>query len=219
MGRRADPASLREAHRRAAQYWRWRVKALPQSRQQDIEDWLEARYHCHQAGEIDTAVEVTEMICDQLDTWGVWQPEEQLCRETLSWLPERSSKSADFLHQLGNVAYQRGDYDQALEWYRKSLAINEELGNRAGMATSYHQLGILLTEQGMAEQGVPFTLQSLYIFLELKLPQARTALNWLRRQRETLGEEDLWNETKSGIVIVLFPGSATLHPGYLLLLH
>jgi hypothetical protein len=51
-------------------------------------------------------------------------------------------------------------------------------------------MGILLTEQGMAEHGVPFTLQSLYIFLELKLPQARTALNWLRRQRETLGEED-----------------------------
>jgi hypothetical protein len=49
---------------------------------------------------------------------------------------------------------------------------------------------VIFTEQGMAEQEVPFTLQSLYIFLELKLPQARTALNWLRRQREMLGEED-----------------------------
>jgi tetratricopeptide repeat protein len=44
------------------------------------------------------------------------------------------------------VAQRRGDYDQALEWYRKSLAIKEELGNRAGMANSYHQLGILLLE-------------------------------------------------------------------------
>jgi hypothetical protein len=29
---RADPTSLREVHRRAAQHWRWQVKALPQSR-------------------------------------------------------------------------------------------------------------------------------------------------------------------------------------------
>jgi hypothetical protein len=31
LGRRADPAALLEAHRRAAQHWRWQVKALPLS--------------------------------------------------------------------------------------------------------------------------------------------------------------------------------------------
>jgi tetratricopeptide (TPR) repeat protein len=88
------------------------------------------------------------------------------------------------------VAQQRGDYDPALEWYRKSLAIDEELGNRAGMASAYYQMGYLLTEQGVAEQGVLFTLQSLYISLELKLPQAYMVLNFLSHQREMLGEEN-----------------------------
>ena len=31
----------------------------------------------------------------------------------------------------------------ALDWYRQSLAINEQLGDRAGMASSYHQLGMV----------------------------------------------------------------------------
>jgi tetratricopeptide (TPR) repeat protein len=44
-------------------------------------------------------------------------------------------------HNMGAIAQDRGDYDAALDWYRKSLAIAEQLGDRAGMARSYHQLG------------------------------------------------------------------------------
>ena len=40
------------------------------------------------------------------------------------------------------IVRRRGDYDAALDWYRKALAIDEQLGDRAGMAGSYHQLGI-----------------------------------------------------------------------------
>jgi hypothetical protein len=58
------------------------------------------------------------------------------------------------------------------------------------MASAYYQMGVLLTEQGVAEQGVLFTLQSLYISLELKLPQAHMVLNFISRQREMLGEEN-----------------------------
>jgi hypothetical protein len=52
---------------RAARYWRWRVKTQPQSRQQDVEELLEARHHHRSAGETDDAVEVTEHVCSQLD--------------------------------------------------------------------------------------------------------------------------------------------------------
>src|SRR5262249_61336406 len=121
---------LRQAHRRAARYWRWRVEAVPQSRVQDIEELLEARYHHHQAGEIDEAVKATESVCTHPDTWGSWRREEQLCRETLTWVPERSTQATAFLGQLGIIAQERGAYDEALEWYRRSLALNEELGNR-----------------------------------------------------------------------------------------
>ena len=33
------------------------------------------------------------------------------------------------------TAQDRGRLDEADDWYRKSLAINEELGNRPGMAS------------------------------------------------------------------------------------
>ncbi len=50
--------------------------------------------------------------------------------------------------QLGILAQDRGDYDQAETGYRQSLEINERLGNLAGMASGYHQLGILAQDRG-----------------------------------------------------------------------
>ena len=46
-------------------------------------------------------------------------------------------------HNLGILAQDRGDYDEAARQYQRALDINERLGNQAGMATSYRQLGIL----------------------------------------------------------------------------
>ena len=51
-------------------------------------------------------------------------------------------------HQLGILAQDRGDYDEAARQYQRSLDINERLGNQAGMASSYHQLGILAQDRG-----------------------------------------------------------------------
>jgi tetratricopeptide (TPR) repeat protein len=147
LARRSPADRVREAHRRAAAFWRWRVREVPQSREQDVEQLLEARYHHREAGETDEAVEVTEVVCSQLDTWGAYRREEQLCREVLTWVPERSRNAAAFLHQLGIVAQKRGAYDDALEWYQKSLEILEELGDRSGMAGSYHQLGRVAQER------------------------------------------------------------------------
>ena len=45
----------------------------------------------------------------------------------------------------------RGQLDQAEDWYRKALAINEELGNRPGMASTYHQLGITAQARGQLD--------------------------------------------------------------------
>jgi tetratricopeptide (TPR) repeat protein len=42
----------------------------------------------------------------------------------------------------------RGDYGEAGRQYQRALDINERLGNQAGMATSYHQLGTLAYLRG-----------------------------------------------------------------------
>jgi hypothetical protein len=161
---------------------------MPQSRMQDVEDLLEARYHHHQAGEIDAAVEATANVCAQLHTWGAWRREEQLCRETLTWVPEQSTQAAAFLHQVGIIAQLRGAYDEALEWYRRSLALKEELGDRAGMATSYGQIGVLFTTRGTPDAAVSWNLRNLLICMELRSPAVRTNLHWLTQQRQMLEE-------------------------------
>ena len=64
-------AHLRVAHSAAASHWWWRVQEIPQSRQQDIPELLEARYHYHAAGHVEAALLSTELACNQLHVWGL----------------------------------------------------------------------------------------------------------------------------------------------------
>jgi tetratricopeptide (TPR) repeat protein len=162
-----EPETLRTAHRRAGRYFRWRVDKMPQSRQAAIDQLLEARHHHHAAGDVDQAVEVTEWICSQLDTWGAYGREEQLCREALEWVPERSREAGTFLRQLGVVAEQRGSYEEAGDWYRKALVIYEELGDRADMASAYGQLAIVAQLRGSYDEELEWYRKSLPIYEEL----------------------------------------------------
>ncbi len=139
---------LAGAHRQAAVYWRWRVRAWPQDRAADVHDLLETRYHLLQAGDTEAAAEVTEGICLQLETWGAWDQEAALIHDTLARLPADSLRRAAWIHHLGILAQARGDYDEAARQYQRSLDINERLGNKAGMADSYHNLGALAQARG-----------------------------------------------------------------------
>jgi Tetratricopeptide repeat len=89
---------------------------------------------------------------------------------------------------LGNIAYLRGAYDEALEWYRRSLALTEELGDRPSMAHSYGQIGVLFTTHGSPDAAVSWNLRSLLIHMELRSPAVSTDLHWLTQQRQMLEE-------------------------------
>jgi len=54
--------------------------------------------------------------------------------------PERQRYIGVVCHQLGRVAQDRGQLDQAENWYRKSLTIEEETGDRPGMAMTFGRL-------------------------------------------------------------------------------
>lgn len=172
-----EPEILQDAHRRAANFWRWRVNRIPQNRQAVVDQLLEARHHLHMADDVDQAIQVTVAICSQLDTWGAYGREEQLCRQMLQWVAEGSRQAAAFLHQLGIVAGKRGSYEEALEWYRKSLAILEELGDRAGLAMTYHQLGVMAQQWGLYEEALEWYRKSLTIKEEVGNP-ARMASSY-----------------------------------------
>ncbi len=66
-------------------------------------------------------------------------------------------------HQLGITAQDRGRLDEADDWYRKSLTIEEDLGNRPGMALSYTQLG-LAEKRGQPRQAMEWNIRCVKLF-------------------------------------------------------
>jgi tetratricopeptide (TPR) repeat protein len=69
--------------------------------------------------------------------------------------------------QLGNTAYLRGRLDEADDWYRRSLTIKEELGDRPRIAGSYHQLGITAQARERLDEADDWYRQALTITEEL----------------------------------------------------
>ncbi|HXP20720.1 MAG TPA: tetratricopeptide repeat protein, partial [Streptosporangiaceae bacterium] len=57
----------------------------------------------------------------------------------------------------------RGRLDEADQWYRQSLAISEDLGIRAYLASTYHQLGITAQVRGRLDEADQWYRQSLAI--------------------------------------------------------
>jgi tetratricopeptide (TPR) repeat protein len=49
---------------------------------------------------------------------------------------------------MGMIHKARGNYDAALQWYQKSVALQEALGDRAGLATSYNNIGEVCRARG-----------------------------------------------------------------------
>src|SRR5205085_656125 len=64
------------------------------------------------------------------------------------WIPDHTDWAAVFTHELGILAQDQGDYEEARRQYQRALEIDEALGNQAGMATGYGQLGMLAQRQG-----------------------------------------------------------------------
>jgi tetratricopeptide (TPR) repeat protein len=81
--------------------------------------------------------------------------------------PQQRARLAVVYHQLGMVVQDRRRLDDAEDWYRKSLAIQEELGNRPGMAASYHQLGVVAQVRGRLGDAEDWYRKSLAIQEEL----------------------------------------------------
>jgi tetratricopeptide (TPR) repeat protein len=71
-------------------------------------------------------------------------------------------------HQVGRVAQARGDLDAAEEWYGRSLAICEQLGDRPNMAMTYHQLGGVADDRGDLDAAEEWYRRSLAIREQLR---------------------------------------------------
>jgi tetratricopeptide (TPR) repeat protein len=166
--RRSASKAIRQAHFRAAQHWRWRAERFSQSRQNYIAQLFEALHHYRVTGDVDQAAVTAQLICGWLDFWGEYRKEEQVCRDALVWLPERSAYAAAFLHQIGLLSQRRGNYYQAYCRYNESLSIYEDLGARFNSGKSYHQLGNLAYLQGAYSRALDWYKKAIDVFVDIQ---------------------------------------------------
>ena len=55
---------------------------------------------------------------------------------------------ADALNNIGYLAHKKGDIPKAIDYYHKSLKIQEETGNKIGIAQSLNNFGFIYFNQG-----------------------------------------------------------------------
>jgi tetratricopeptide (TPR) repeat protein len=97
---------------------------------------------------------------------------------------------AGVYHNLGVLAQDRGDYDEAARQYQRALDICERLGNQVGIADNYSQLGNLEKERsGPTTAAVSSHVQALAVRLRLGVPQAGSNLRHLAAYRRELGTD------------------------------
>ena len=100
-------------------------------------------------------------------------------------------------HQLGITAQDRGRLDEADDWYRKSLTINEELGDRPHMALTYAQLGLLAQKRGQSPLALEWNIRCVTLFDQFPHPMTGTgpvALAGLTRQLGMPALEQTWQQ-------------------------
>ena len=90
-------------------------------------------------------------------------------------------------YQLGITAQARGRLDDADDWYRKALTIEEELGDRRGMALTYAQLGLLAEDRAQAPLALQWNIRCVTLFDQFPSPMTGTGPTALARLTRQLG--------------------------------
>jgi tetratricopeptide (TPR) repeat protein len=99
-------------------------------------------------------------------------------------------------HQLGIIAEERQQFDQAEQWYRKALEIFEWLGLEREVASDYHHLGIIAEERQQFDQAEGWYRKALEIFERLGLPRETVAeyhhLGRIAVERQQFNQAEGW---------------------------
>jgi tetratricopeptide (TPR) repeat protein len=123
--------------------------------------------------------------------------------ETLSPSPLRDGNLAATYQQLGRVGLERRRLDDAEDWYRKSLAIGEDLGDKPRQAVTYHQLGVIAQDRRQLDDAEEWYRKSLAIKKDLgdKPGQASTyhQLSVVAEYRGQLDDAEEWSRRSLAI--------------------
>jgi tetratricopeptide (TPR) repeat protein len=99
-------------------------------------------------------------------------------------------------HNLGMIAQERREFDEAEAWYRKSLALEEKLKDEYGQASTLHQLGMIAEERRDFDEAEEWYRKSLALEEKLKneYGQASTLhqLGMIAEERRDFDEAEEW---------------------------
>ncbi|HLX57712.1 MAG TPA: CHAT domain-containing protein [Ktedonobacteraceae bacterium] len=79
---------------------------------------------------------------------------------------ERGELKGGIYHQLGSVAEEQRQWQQAEAYYQQALQIKIEFNDRYSQAKTYHQLGRVAEEQRQWQQAEAYYQQALQIYIE-----------------------------------------------------
>jgi tetratricopeptide (TPR) repeat protein len=88
----------------------------------------------------------------------------ELCRKALELCePAGQDEVSAVYGRLGGIAYWRGDFHAAEEWYRKSLEIDQRIGDEHGAATTCHYLSATANAREDFESAEKWAWKSIHI--------------------------------------------------------
>ena len=168
----------------------------------ELSDYLEAHRLLRAAGKVERAGELAIGLGEVLSRFGLYQLWSQLCRATINDAQNiNESLVAQAQHQLGTIAQDQGEYEEARRLYGEVLSIFERLGDQSGRASTLHQLGLLAYQQHDYQAALQYTVHALTIFERLHSPSRDIALSELSKLKTELGESEftlLWQNTMRG---------------------
>jgi Tetratricopeptide repeat len=96
----------------------------------------------------------------------------------------------------------RGDLDGAMKLYQQSAAIEEQLGNLQGKASTLNNVAVVLFQNGEREKSLALFFESLSTFAKIgAAPNANTVANLLLQFKQAVGAAEfsaLWQKVTSG---------------------
>jgi serine phosphatase RsbU (regulator of sigma subunit)/Tfp pilus assembly protein PilF len=98
---------------------------------------------------------------------------DSLCNKNLKKNLDKQEKAkfldskGNALNVIGNIYYYYGDYAKAIESYTPSLKIQEEVGDKVGIALALNNIGVIYKEQGDYAKAIEYYTQSLKIGEEI----------------------------------------------------
>lgn len=145
-----------EAQRKVADYYRENLSA---------ENLLLIHYHLKEAGDCKEAIDTIMKNMHYFWQEGFWLDVKKILKKSLD-LFKNEKLRAEIYFNLGTVFHMSGEWEDAIEYYEKSLGISKKLGDIHHMALTYNNLGSIYDGKGEHKKAIEYYERNLEILVK-----------------------------------------------------